>query len=393
MPALLFDCYSGAAGDMILGALLDLGASLDDVQQAIASLGIGEVTLEAHRQASGGLTGTAVKVHWQGEQAHRTFSDILQILEKGKISDRARTRARRAFEMLASAEAKVHGVKVDEVHFHEVGAVDAIVDVVGTVVALDALGVVDVYATPLPLGRGFVDAAHGKLPLPAPATMEILAAVRAPVYWEDVRAELVTPTGASLIASLAGFDVPRMRIAKVGYGIGSHHLPWPNCVRAVLGDVVVPVRSDDLVVLETNVDDMTGEELGFAMEQLLASGALDVYFTPIQMKKNRPAIKLALLAYRWMTHELVENVLRLTTTLGVRVLPVERHAAIRRTEQFLSSLGPVRVKVKELGGHAVEVSPEYEDCASLARDLGVPLRQVYDRVRDEATKRFFPRSH
>lgn len=390
MRALLFDCYSGVAGDMILGALLDLGVPVGEIAQHIAGLGLGEVAVEAERGRSGPMVGTRVQVRWNRQHGHRSLSDILALIDRATLSPRAKGLAAHAFRLLATAEAKVHGVEVDSVQFHEVGAVDAIVDVLGTALALEHLGIEKVYCTPLPLARGFVDTAHGRLPLPAPATVEILASVKAPVRWLDIEAELVTPTGAALVASLATFEVPSMTVERVGYGLGTHQLPWPNLLRVVMGEVSDVGVREELMLLETNVDDMTGEELGFAMERLLALGALDVFFTPIQMKKNRPAVKISVLTERWLGQQLMEAIFRLTTTLGVRAFPVERHFAVREVERFASSLGPVRVKVKRLSGRAVDVHPEYEDCAALARTLGLSLREVYDRVKAEAAARLLP---
>lgn len=390
MRALLFDCYSGVAGDMMLGALLDLGVPVGEIAQHIAGLGLGEVAVEAERGRSGPMVGTRVQVRWNRQHGHRSLSDILALIDRATLSPRAKGLAAHAFRLLATAEAKVHGVEVDSVQFHEVGAVDAIVDVLGTALALEHLGIEKVYCTPLPLARGFVDTAHGRLPLPAPATVEILASVKAPVRWLDIEAELVTPTGAALVASLATFEVPSMTVERVGYGLGTHQLPWPNLLRVVMGEVSDVGVREELMLLETNVDDMTGEELGFAMERLLALGALDVFFTPIQMKKNRPAVKISVLTERWLGQQLMEAIFRLTTTLGVRAFPVERHFAVREVERFASSLGRVRVKVKRLSGRAVDVHPEYEDCAALARTLGLSLREVYDRVKAEAAARLLP---
>jgi uncharacterized protein (TIGR00299 family) protein len=369
---------------MIVGALVDLGVPLEEIAGQVRSMGLGNVSVSARRAQSGPMTGTKVEVRWDQEQTHRALADVAGMLARSELPHRSKELALQVFRTLAAAEAKVHGVDVESVHFHEVGAVDAIVDVVGTVFGLEYLGIERVYCTPLPLGRGFAQSSHGLLPLPAPATLEILASVKAPVRWVNIEAELVTPTGAALLATVASFETPSMRVEKVGYGLGTYELPWPNVLRAVLGEVSDSGLREELVLLETNVDDMTGEELGFAMEQLMALGALDVFFTPIQMKKNRPAVKLSVLAERARGSEIVEGIFRLTSTLGIRAFPVERHAAVREVQELASSLGPVRIKVKRLNGRAVDVHPEYEDCAGLARKLGLPLRQVYDLVKAEA---------
>ncbi len=390
MRALLLDCFSGVAGDMMLGALVDLGFPVGELAAVAKGLGIHDVSIEAMRERTGSITGTKVNVRWHGPQAHRSLADIVELLDRSELPLQVRKLSTRVFRTLAAAEAKVHGVDVDRVHFHEVGAVDAIVDVVGTAMGLQHLGIEKVYSSPLPLARGFAETQHGVLPLPAPATVEILASVGAPVHWVDTDAELVTPTGAALVATLATFASPPMNVARVGYGLGSRQLPWPNALRAVIGEVREMDNPQELLLLETNVDDMTGEELGFAMEQLLAAGALDVFFTPIQMKKNRPAVKISVLIDRASGRQMTEAIFNFTSTLGVRVIPVERHVAQRSVEEFSSSLGTVRVKLRYFNGRAVDVHPEYEDCARLARELGMPLREVCDRIRAEAALKFLP---
>jgi uncharacterized protein (TIGR00299 family) protein len=268
-------------------------------------------------------------------------------------------------------------VGVEDVHFHEVGAVDAIVDVVGVAWGLRTLGIERCYASALPTGGGQVQTRHGTLPVPAPATLALLAAARAPLRPLAAEAELVTPTGAALLAELATFEHPTMRLRRVGTGYGSRRLAWPNLLRVWIGDAVEPAPNPERVVLvEANLDDMTPEQLGFAMERIFAAGALDVSFSPLQMKKNRPGTLLTALAAPERATEIAEALLRETTTLGVRLLPASRLVAERHVEWVNTAYGPIRLKVKHLGERRIP-TPEFEDCAAAARAHGVPLGEVY----------------
>ncbi|GAB4412876.1 MAG: nickel pincer cofactor biosynthesis protein LarC [Anaerolineales bacterium] len=374
-----FDCFAGASGDMLLASLLHAGVPLDGLRAALQALPLDGYAIEATEVVRQGIAGVRFEVRVDTEhQPHRHLADIEALIQGAgdALPVRARERALAVFRRLARAEAKVHGTTPDEVHFHEVGAVDSIVDIVGFAVALELAGVEEVYASPLPLGRGFVRTAHGTLPLPAPATLEILAESGAPTVAVDVEGETVTPTGAAILSELAHFRRPELRLSRVGYGFGKHEgFPWPNAVRAWLGETRVG-NHGRVVLLECNLDNVTGEALGYAMERLFAAGALDVWFTPIQMKKNRPAVVLSVIAAPNEADRLAEAVLRETPTLGLRWLEVERRTAERRTETVRTPWGEVRVKVKVLDGEVVLRRPEYEDCARIARQHGVPLEDV-----------------
>lgn len=373
-----FDCYSGISGDMTLGALVDAGADPEALRAQVAGLGLAGYDLRFEKVERQGITGTkAVVALDEGvAQPHRHLSDILAILDASSLPPVVRERASNVFKTLAEAEARVHGVAVEQVHFHEVGALDAIVDVVGSVAGLELLGVRQVYASSLPTGKGMVRTSHGPLPVPAPATMEILARVAAPLRAVDVEAELVTPTGAAILATLATFRQPDMQLKSVGYGFGTRQLPWANALRLWLGEPVEPGPGlERTSLIEANLDDTTPEALGFAMERLFAAGALDVFFTPIQMKKNRPATMLSVIAPLDREGDLAAAVIRETTTLGVRISRTSRITAERRVETVDTPLGPVRVKVKTFQGK-VSYSPEYEDCARIARERGVTLSEV-----------------
>ncbi len=386
-----FDCYSGISGDMTLGALVDAGVDPEALRAEVAKLGLAGYELRFDRVERQGISGTQAVVALDPgiPQPHRHLSDLIAILDGSSLTPSVRERAKAVFHTLAAAEAKVHGVPVDHVHFHEVGAVDALVDVVGAVAGLELLGISQLFASALPTGKGMVKTAHGLLPVPAPATMEILAGVGAPLKSLEVEAELVTPTGAAILATLATFRQPDLRIRGVGYGFGTKQLPWANALRLWVGD---PIGSGEpraeTSLIETNLDDMTPEELGFAMERLFGAGALDVYFTPIQMKKNRPATMLSVIAPLDKESELAATVLRETTTLGVRISRTSRVTAERRVETVDTPLGPIRVKVKSFEGR-VSCSPEYEDCARVARERGVSLPEVIRAAMEACGARSF----
>lgn len=377
-----FDCYSGISGDMTLGALVDAGVDPEALKAETAKLGLDGYELRFERAEMNGISGThaVVELHDHVHQPHRHLSEVISIINGSSISDSVKEKAGRVFRTLGEAEARVHGVDVEQVHFHEVGAVDALVDVVGSVAGLELLGVGGVYASPLPAGKGMIKAAHGLLPLPAPATLEILAGAGAPIRALDIDAELVTPTGAAILATLATFRQPEMRIRAVGYGFGTKQLPWANALRLWVGEIVEAGAGPEVTsLIEANLDDTTAEALGYAMERLFAAGALDVYFTPIQMKKNRPATMLSVICAISSEQTLASLVLRETTTLGVRISRTSRITAERHQETVDTPFGPARVKVKSFAG-AVSYSPEYEDCARIAKERDLPLPRVLQVV-------------
>ncbi len=378
---LYLDLFSGAAGDMLLGALVDLGLPLEVLQAELQKMDLSGYELEARREIRRGITGTRLVVRDTAQEyPARHLHDIRHLLGESRLSATVQARSLAVLERLARAEARVHGIPVEEVHFHEIGAVDTLVDVVGFVAGLEHLGVERVCASPVPLGSGFVQTEHGLLPVPAPATAALLAEVNAPVRPHPAQAEILTPTAAALLAELATFDLPPMRVRAVGYGFGEKEFPWPNAVRAWLGEMEETAARETVYLLECNLDDATGEVLGYAMERLFAAGALDVWFTPVQMKKNRPGVVLSALARPERADALAAVILRETPTLGVRVRPVARVVADRREREVETPWGRVRVKEKWLDGRKVAASPEYEDCARIAREQGIPLQDVYAAV-------------
>jgi hypothetical protein len=391
--AVLVDCFSGASGDMLLGALIDAGVAVEDLRAGLASLPVRGWSLSAEPARQHGLGGTRAKVVLdERDQPHRGLPEILTILRSSELPPAVLDRAAAVFTRLAEVEAGIHGTSVEEVEFHEVGAIDAIVDVAGVVLGFHLLEVdwERIACDGVPLGSGWVRSAHGRLPVPAPATLELVRRAGMPVRASPApgeTGELVTPTGAALLTVLSrpGVSGGPAQVERVGYGFGTREPAWPNAVRLVVGaaSTDLGLLSDRVVEIQTNLDDASPEELGFAMEQLLAGGALDVAFSPLQMKKNRPGVLVRVLARPNDGQRLAAMVLEHTSALGVRVQTIERLIA-RRTERVVSTpWGPVRVKVKLLGNAEI-VAPEYEDCARLAREAHVPLREVYAAARSSA---------
>jgi len=377
------DCHSGISGDMFLGAMLDAGLSLDTLREALAGLPITgyQLTLEPFHDR--GIRGSRFNVLVEGlAQPVRHLADIVALLDASTLSPRVRQSARSIFQCLAEAEATVHGSSIAEVHFHEVGAVDALVDIVGAAIAVETLGISQLYASPLPLTSGHVQAAHGLLPIPAPATLEILRRVAAPWRPCPIEGELVTPTGAAILATLARFETPAITIERVGNGFGQKKLPWPNCLRLCLGQAAVGGDEepdvDWVTVIESNIDNMSGELLGGLMERLLAAGALDVSYTPLQMKKNRPATLVTIICPPEQAEALALFLLRESSTLGVRIQQVQRLEAQRTQEPVETPLGTMLVKVKRLGTRIISATPEYEECRRVALQRNMPLEEVYE---------------
>jgi uncharacterized protein (TIGR00299 family) protein len=428
-----FDCFHGAAGDMLLAALLDAGLELAALEGALAALPLAGYRIEHRRVQSHGVAGSRVRVLVEGEQPQRDWRAIRAMLEGAALTERARSWALAAFELLARAEAAIHGVQPDDVHFHEVGAVDSIVDTVGVCVGLDLLGVEAAYCSALPTGSGWVRTQHGPLPVPAPATLALLAAAAAPVVPSPSRGELVTPTAAALLCALASFEQPPMRLERVGYGLGQKQFDRLNGLRVWLGNAEIgdsrssvghiaapenhrhiqhpgasaahlheqlqrrddppaaagdqqhtpvsnlqPPNLEEVVELRCNLDDATGELLAYAIERALAAGALDAWAAPLTMKKGRPGVQLACLARPADAERLAALLLRETPTLGVRYGALRRMAASRDSVRVATPWGEVRVKRKLLDGAVAGAAPEYDDCAALARAQGLPLATVYE---------------
>jgi uncharacterized protein (TIGR00299 family) protein len=372
MRVCYFDAFSGISGDMTVGALLDAGADAGALLEALRSLPTGaDYRIEKTRRR--GIAATKFRVETTEPQRHRHLPQILRMIEAAALPEKAKRNAAAVFERLGAVEAAVHGLPVEKVHFHEVGAADSIADIVGACVGLELLGVGEVYCSPVNVGGGTVETEHGMLPVPAPATAALLQSK--PVYSRGPQKELTTPTGAAIAAALARDfgPLPPMRISAIGYGAGDHDFPeQANVLRVLIGETHAAEEAVAVDVLEANVDDATPELLGFAMERLLAAGALDVSFSPLVMKKSRPGVLLRVIARPEDREKLAELVLRETTSFGVRFLAAERRVAARRFVEVDTAYGRVRIKVSETG----QAAPEYEDCRKLALETGAPLQSI-----------------
>ncbi|MGO9137763.1 MAG: nickel pincer cofactor biosynthesis protein LarC [Syntrophales bacterium] len=383
-----FDCFSGVSGDMILAALIDAGADLHKLELELSKLKISGFTLKAEKTTRKGISGTKFFVDADDNHTERHLSDIEKIMDKSDLGDEIKAEAKAIFRDLAEVEAKIHNTDSGKVHFHEIGGIDSIVDIVGSLIIIKMLDIRAVYASRIPVGTGFVKCDHGVLPLPAPATLELLKGI--PVYASGIEKELVTPTGIAILKHLVkGFGViPEMKIKRIGYGAGSRDLKIPNLLRVWIGEAEVreEYEEDEVILVETNIDDMNPEIFGYALEKLLERGALDVFMTPIFMKKNRPGTQLSILITPDKLDEALSIVFMETTSLGVRFRRLERRILPRKLITVETSFGPVRVKIGHTGMEKRIISPEYEDCREIAARLGIPLRKVYEEART-ATER------
>ena len=373
-----FDCHAGVSGDMILGALVDAGLQVEALQRELDKLGLEGVVLQGGRVKRHGIAATKVDVVAEVGHHHRRLQDVLGIIDAADISNGAKRQARAIFRRLAEAEAEVHGISVDRVHFHEVGAADAIADIAGAVIGLERLGVERVYASRLRFGRGTTRSAHGVLPVPVPAVVALCRDVAA--ERTEIPYELVTPTGAAILTTLAeqiGAVPPPFRTRRIGYGAGSRDMDQiPNLLRLEIGESESSLQTDTLTLIETNIDDMSPEIYGFLIDRLFTEGARDAYLTPVIMKKGRPGVVLSVLADPDRTQSFTDLIFRETTTLGVRIRRVERQTISRRREVVETAFGPVAVKVASYAG-GTRLAPEFEDCARIASEQDVPILEVY----------------
>ena len=380
MKVAYFDCFAGISGDMTLGALVDAGLSFSVLKSELDKLSVREFTLSQRRVEKHGIAGTKIDVNAREGHVHRHLKDVLEIINNSEISASAKEKAARVFQKLAEAEAKIHGTTIEAVHFHEVGAVDAIVDVVGAIVGLELLEIEAIYASKFRFGSGHTRGAHGAMPVPVPAVVEMTKGF--PSERTDIPYELVTPTGAALLTALASNigETIQLRTESTGYGAGTRDVEQvPNLLRVEIGERVADPRTDLPVLLETNIDDMTPEIYGYLIDRLLEAGARDAFLTPVIMKKGRPGIQLTVLADPNKETELTELIFSETTTLGIRRLPVQRHILERRTDTIQTPYGPIRVKIADIGGKQ-RITPEYDDCARIAREKQVPILDVYKAV-------------
>ncbi|HUI07197.1 MAG TPA: nickel pincer cofactor biosynthesis protein LarC [Verrucomicrobiae bacterium] len=404
MKLLYLDCFSGISGDMFLGALLDLGVSEDKLRGELTKLKLSGFTISTRRVVKQNVSATKFDVIEEprhsavrgtgATRSHRGYTEIVAMIEDSGLSDTVKRRALSLFKRVGEAEAKIHGIPLEKVHFHEVGAVDSIVDIVGASIAVDALGVDEIQASPPRLGSGFVDTAHGRLPVPVPATLELLRGI--PTQGGSDPAELVTPTGAALLAEFCTTfgPLPPMSVEKIGYGAGSRDLERaPNVLRAVVGEASIRLRpagrdydgqeseeTDTIGVIETNIDDMNPQLFGDVLERVLAAGALDAFLTPVQMKKNRPGTLLTVLCERNDVDRLAELLLTHTTSFGVRTHEAQRRKLSREIVKVVTRFGEIEVKIGRLGDRIVSRTPEYESCKQAASKAGVSVKEVYEET-------------
>ena len=382
MKTLYFDCFCGASGDMIMGALIDAGADFDFIKSALGSLGVSGFEVSAEKVSKNGISATQFSVHLDAdiEQPHRHLRHILEIIEKGDLPEKVKAASAETFRLIAECEAEVHGTTVEKVHFHEVGAVDSIVDIVGAHLALDNIGVERIEASKLIVGSGTVKTEHGVLPVPAPATALLLKGV--PFEAGDLVGEMVTPTGAALVTQLAASfgPAPEMLVESIGYGCGTRNYEdRPNVLRVLIGESAeADFAGQQVTVIDANIDDMNPEILPTLLTDLIEKGARDAFLTPLLGKKGRPAHMITVICDEAKVQELVGVIFRGSTTLGVRMRQESRICLHRHWYTVATRWGEVRIKVGEFDGERTVASPEFEDCNKLARSAGVSVLEVYN---------------
>jgi uncharacterized protein (TIGR00299 family) protein len=379
-----FDCFSGISGDMIIGSLISSGLHLDNLRIELEKLKLKGFKIDAKRVIKNGISAIKFNVDGKEKVKHRHLSQINNIIERSRLDEDIKIQAKKILQRIAEAEAKVHNQPVEKVHFHEIGAIDTIVDVVCSLVGLKSLGVKKVYCSKLNVGSGFVKFSHGKFPVPAPATAEILKNI--PIYATDSNTELATPTGAAIISTIAEkfCDLPLMEVDKIGYGAGTKEIDQPNVLRVFIGRLRVPFDSgqEAVCIIETNIDDMNPQLYDYVMGKLIQNGALDVYLTNILMKKNRPAVKLTVLSKPNEKEELVKIIFEETTSIGVRIRNEERKTLKREIKEVNTKYGKIRVKIARLDKKIVNKMPEYEDCKKIAKKKNISLIQIYNTIKD-----------
>jgi len=391
MKIAYFDCVAGASGDMILASLVDAGLALDELKHELAKLHLANYDIQARRVTKKGLAGSQVTVLVGGHHHHekRSLRNIREIIEKSDLGESVKVKALHIFTRLAEAEAQVHDIGVDEVHFHEVGAMDAIIDVVGSVAGIAALGIGKVYCSALNLGSGTVECAHGRLPVPAPATAKLIQGK--PVYSDGTEAELLTPTGAAILTTVSSEfgPIPPMTVDEIGYGAGTGDFAIPNLLRVLIGQSQARAQDyvfEQVAVVETNIDDMNPQIYDYLIQRVLEKGALDVFVVPTLMKKNRPGNLLTVICSRAEVEEFSDFLMKETTSLGVRWRVDNRIRADRHIREIETKYGLVRIKIAQAGEKTINMAPEYEDCKRLALEQGIPLKEVMEEARAAALR-------
>ena len=384
MKVLYFDCFAGVSGNMILGALFDAGLDENEFRTKLSGLKLKGFEIEVKKTVSKGVSGTSFNVTVDEDHHHRGLNDIFKIIDDSDLKAPVKEKSKKIFQRLGEVEAKIHDKDLNEIHFHEVGAVDSIVDIIGSVIALEMFEIEKVISSKIHLGTGTLKCAHGILPVPAPATLELLKDV--PVYSTGINAEITTPTGAAILTTLSKFysSLPDFTIEKTGFGIGRHNLDIPNFLRVVIGKESVSYSQDTIQLIETNIDDMNPQYYDYVMELLFEAGAKDVYPNPVIMKKNRPGVILSILTSPELVEELASIILQETTALGVRISELKKRKVLRREQANIdTSFGMVRVKIKELISGEKIISPEYDDCKKIAKEKNIPIRNIYNIVDKE----------
>ncbi|MBI2658532.1 nickel pincer cofactor biosynthesis protein LarC [Candidatus Woesearchaeota archaeon] len=382
MKTAYFDCFSGISGDMIIGALIDLGLDVDFLRKELEKLNLKEYKIESKKIIKSGISSTKFDVIAKHGHSHeeRNLKEINGVVEKSKLDIDTKNTIKKIFLKIANAEAKIHSKQIDKVHFHEIGAIDTIIDVAGAVIGLKKLSIEKIYCSKLNVGSGFVEFSHGKWPVPAPATAEILKNVT--VHNNNIEAELVTPTGAAIITTLADEfgEMPSMKVEKIGYGAGAKELEQPNVLRVFVGKLD-NMKNNAINIIETNIDNMNPEIYPYVIEKLMENGALDAYLTSIIMKKGRPGIKLTVLGEIKDTDRLCNVIFDETTTLGVRILTAAKKKLDREIQTVKTKYGNVRIKISKLNNQIKNIMPEYEDCVKIAKNKKIPLKKVYEEVK------------
>ncbi|MCJ7814164.1 MAG: nickel pincer cofactor biosynthesis protein LarC, partial [Candidatus Atribacteria bacterium] len=382
------DCFSGISGDMTVGALLDAGFKIETLEKELKKLGLSGYQLEVSKVLKKGISATQFKVKIKEKGVERRFKDILIILEKSKLDEEIKNETKKIFFNIAQAESKIHQKDIDKIHFHEIGGLDSIIDITSTVIGIKTLGIKEIYSSALPLGKGFVECSHGIIPVPSPATLELLKNI--PTYSGGIESEMITPTGAAIISTLAKSfgERPLMKIERTGYGAGEKEFSIPNLLRVSIGEKILKDEntkdgyiSDEVVLVETNIDDMNPEFYDYIMDQLFSRGALDVYLTSIQMKKNRPAHMLSIMVYEQDLKGVLEILFSESTTLGVRIREIKRLRLVQQNIIAETKYGKIRVKVGIFKRGIKNIAPEYEDCCKMAKQHQVPLKEVYEEVK------------
>ncbi|MBF0812611.1 nickel pincer cofactor biosynthesis protein LarC [Staphylococcus sp. mip270_02] len=386
MPnAIYLDCHAGIAGDMLLSALVDLGADINYIEKHLNDLPLNKFKLNFSSQNKQGIQATSLSIDFEPAHHHRKAQDIFLMINESTLPDRVKERSIHVFDVIAHAEAKIHGMSVENVHFHEVGAMDSIIDIIGSCLALENLDIDTILSSPIPTGHGKINIAHGIYPVPAPATAEILKGI--PLAAFDVASELTTPTGAGFIKALVSEigTLPSVTISNIGYGCGSKDFDFPNILRAIQFSKKEATPSQ-VQVLECQLDDMTPEMLGFFMEQVIDDGALDAYYTPITMKKSRPATQLTVICSLSQAQYFENYILKYTTSLGVRSFTVNRKILHRQFQTVHTDYGAILVKLGMFGDKVIKAKPEFEDVRNAAIQSGTPFATVYNDIQTTVQK-------